>query len=34
MDILMVKDTLEQIVSRNEGLKGKGASFFDYEGFQ
>jgi hypothetical protein len=34
MDILMVKDTLEQIVTRNEGLKGKGASFFDFDGFQ
>lgn len=36
MDVLMVKEAVDTLLSKNEILKMKGgsSSFFDYEGFQ
>jgi len=33
MEILMVRETLEQIVAKNETLRSSAPSFLDYEGF-
>ena len=33
MEILMVRETLEQIVAKNETLRSAAPSFLDYEGF-